>query len=124
MTSARHSQLNIMTILEKAGAGAIEYIRVELKLCEICGRAFTREVGSGERGCKQHRGAMRPRAARELPIQLTPEVGRHIVRRARIHLAAELAKHIREVSAFDARSSALADACELVDKLVGAKAHV
>jgi len=101
----------------------IEYVRLELKVCEMCGRSFTREIGSTERGCKQDRGGLRARKTPEetVIITLSPEFGKFKLERVKLHLTAELAKHIREESAFDLRSSALADACELVEKVAGSK---
>jgi hypothetical protein len=39
------------------------YTRVELKLCEACGRCFTRDEGSDVRYCSIHLKLARPRSA-------------------------------------------------------------
>jgi hypothetical protein len=101
----------------------LEYVALEPKVCEICGRGFTREVGSTERGCKEHRGQMRPRlVVKDLPTPLTVGAGQDTLRRVKLCLAAELTRHLKNVG-IDARAIALAEACELVDKLITGKAR-
>jgi hypothetical protein len=101
----------------------IEYVSLEPKICEDCGRSFMREIGSGERYCLPHRRPVQERIAREaispkIADQLTAADGPVRLRYSKAYLLRELAKQIRSGSICDPRAVELAQACERVDKLL------
>jgi hypothetical protein len=88
--------------------------RVELKLCETCGRTFCRDAQSGGRDCPQCVG-LRP-APLDLPV--APFMGKGILRRVKTKILRELFWAIRRYGITSQRAIDLVDAAELVDQVL------